>query len=149
MSEFVPIGSYVRVATAGNGRLLRRIGQVAQVREIAVNSFDEAMYCLSFPDAYEVGVPVDDVTPVIYDPLLLQRLANEVIVAVDQASTQYPAYNSLHEAYGVIKEEFDEFWAEVKRKQHQRDTEAVRKELIDMAATCVRTILDCGPDFKR
>lgn len=54
----------------------------------------------------------------------------------------YGPINSMHEAYAVMLEEMDEFWDEVKKKHDQRDSENMRKELIQIAAMCVRTIHD-------
>lgn len=43
---------------------------------------------------------------------------------------------SMHEGYAVIKEEFDEFWEEVKTKHPDR--EKVLEELTQVAAMCQR-----------
>ena len=64
---------------------------------------------------------------------LLAILMKEV--AVGQA---FGHYHSPHEAYGVIKEELDEFFEEVRRKHDQRDEEALFKEAIQVAATALR-----------
>lgn len=49
------------------------------------------------------------------------------------------------EAIGVIREEFDEFWDEVKKKQ--RDPEVELRELVQIAAMCQRAIEDLTPRF--
>lgn len=49
---------------------------------------------------------------------------------------------SLHEGYGVILEEVEEFWAEVRKK---KSTPArVKAELEQIAAMAIRVIEDCG-----
>lgn len=48
------------------------------------------------------------------------------------------------EGHGVILEEFEEFWAEVKAKNDLRDGLAMLKELVQVAAMCMRTAEDAG-----
>lgn len=45
-------------------------------------------------------------------------------------------FNSCHEAYGVIAEEFDEFWDEVKAKAAERNYSNMLIELVQIAACC-------------
>lgn len=54
----------------------------------------------------------------------------------------YGPLHSEHEAYAVISEELDEFWEEVRKKRQVRSPEAMRKELIQVAAMAIRTIYD-------
>lgn len=76
---------------------------------------------------------------------VVARIEDEVIRAVQL----HKGINSLHEAKAVIEEEFDEFWELVKvnprklspEEQFNRLNE-LRKELIQTAAMCVRTIVD-------
>ncbi len=68
-----------------------------------------------------------------------------------KATAAHGAMRTRHEAYGVIAEEFDEFFEEVK-KNPAKMTEmqnivwknALRKELIQTAAMCARAIVDLG-----
>lgn len=46
---------------------------------------------------------------------------------------------SIHEAYGLLAEEVDEFFEEVKKKRRARFDEEVIKELVQIAAVCYRT----------
>jgi hypothetical protein len=74
-----------------------------------------------------------------------EQLAFEVAVEVERAQSLFAPINGPHEGYGVIKEEFDEFWDEVKRYNlnKNRDTRPqMRLELIQLAAMCLRTIHD-------
>lgn len=47
-------------------------------------------------------------------------------------------FNSAHEAYGVIKEEFEEFWDEVKKKESDRSFKAMQAELLQVAASALK-----------
>jgi hypothetical protein len=58
--------------------------------------------------------------------------------------------HSLHEAKAVIEEEFDELWEQVKINPKKLDVDRqllrqarMRTELIQIAAMCVRAIVDC------
>jgi hypothetical protein len=59
---------------------------------------------------------------------------NEIMSAVGK----WPAFNSAHEAYGVLLEEMDELWDEVKINQKHRTLSAMRKEAIQVAAMALR-----------
>lgn len=59
-----------------------------------------------------------------------------------------PKYASYHEAYGVLKEEVDEFWEEVRLKEANRKPENLRHELIQVAAVAIRAarMVDVGDE---
>ena len=60
---------------------------------------------------------------------------------LERARTLHTAkLNSPHEAAAVIREEFEEFWDEVKRKD--RNNLAMLKELVHTAAMCQRAAED-------
>lgn len=72
-------------------------------------------------------------------------IAGEVADEVVRASQMFGPMTSPHEAYGVIKEEFDEYWDEVKafNPRKNRDTRPrQREELVQLAAMAIRAILD-------
>jgi hypothetical protein len=76
---------------------------------------------------------------------ILNKILNEVFSEARRAASMFPPMNSPHEAEAVIREEFDEYWDEVKRHSmnKQRDTRPrQREELIQLAAMCVRAIYD-------
>jgi glutamyl-tRNA reductase len=75
---------------------------------------------------------------------LLTSVLDEIGDELREAMNKHAPLNSAHEAYAVILEELDEFWDEVKKKREQRSKYAMRRELIQVAAMCVRTILDVG-----
>lgn len=61
----------------------------------------------------------------------------EAQIAIDQA--KYGDYASLHEGYGVLAEEFAEFFEAVRMRQSDpRRTLIARQELIQIAAIAVR-----------
>ena len=76
----------------------------------------------------------------------IQKIVGEVYDEVVRACTLHDPMNSPHEAESVIREEFEEYWDEVKRyNPHKpgRDTRPrQREELIQLAAMAMRAILD-------
>lgn len=54
------------------------------------------------------------------------------------ATEKYGGFNSAHEAYGVLLEEVEEFWDEVKLKRNLRNTDNMRKELVQIAAMALK-----------
>ena len=52
------------------------------------------------------------------------------------AKSNYPPFHNLHEAYAVILEEMDELWAEIKKKNPNKNL--VRAEAIQVAAMAIR-----------
>jgi hypothetical protein len=77
----------------------------------------------------------------------LYGIAEQVALEAKRAADIYEPMNGPHEAYAIIKEEFEEFWEEVKAYSipKGRDTRAnMRLELIQTAAMCIRTIKDLG-----
>lgn len=45
---------------------------------------------------------------------------------------------SVHEGYGILMEEVDEFWDEVKKRTENRNIENMRLELVQIAAVCYK-----------
>jgi len=71
------------------------------------------------------------------------RVVRDVEAELDRATKQYAAFSSMYEAYAVVREEVEELWDEIKKKD--RDLVKMRKEAIQVAAMAVRTALDiCG-----
>jgi spermidine synthase len=46
----------------------------------------------------------------------LKQIIEDVIEEVRYAESKYPSYHSGHEGYGIIAEELDELWDEIKMK---------------------------------
>ena len=59
-----------------------------------------------------------------------------------RAIKKYPSFHSNHEGYAVIKEEVDELWDEIKKCKGIRKNEPMEKELIQVAAMCLRFLTD-------
>lgn len=57
---------------------------------------------------------------------------------LDNASHAYGPFNSPHEGYAVILEELDEMWDDIKANRFPDS----KKEAIQVAAMCIRYILD-------
>lgn len=57
---------------------------------------------------------------------------------VSNAKRTYGHFNSTHEVYGVLIEEVEEFWAEVKKKPDDTNVTSMIKELIQIAAIAQR-----------
>ena len=76
----------------------------------------------------------------------VQKVAEEIVAEASRASALFPPMNSPHEAAAVIREEFDEYWDDVKKhntSKPDRDTRPrQREELIQLAAMCIRAITD-------
>lgn len=64
--------------------------------------------------------------------------AREAITAADK----WGPYNSAHEGFAVLHEEFDELKAHVWTKQKDRNLAAMRTEAIHVAAVALRFVYD-------
>ena len=73
---------------------------------------------------------------------MLADVLSDVREEVNRAEELHKPINSLHEGYAVIAEDLDEFWDHVKLRSEKRDHVAVRTELVQTAAMCMRTILN-------
>ena len=70
-------------------------------------------------------------------------VANSVVHELARARGLHPTnMQNAHEAYAVIKEELDEFWAEVMKKSEARSKEKMAEELIQVAAMAIRAVTD-------
>ena len=61
-------------------------------------------------------------------PLIDKNIRDEM----EESVLKYGAFHSFHEAYGVLKEEVDELWNEIKRKEY--DYDKIYEEAIQVAA---------------
>ena len=66
---------------------------------------------------------------------ILREVTNRLRIAQERHG---PAFASAHEAVSVIREELDELWDEVKRKEHMRSNVKLRNETIDIAVAALR-----------
>jgi hypothetical protein len=79
----------------------------------------------------------------------IEDLCDLVGVELRRAVGLHKGMNSQHEAYAVILEELEEFWEQVKINPKKLSPEAqndrlveMRKELLQIAAMCVRAVID-------
>ena len=71
----------------------------------------------------------------------LQKSLEDVCLEVEQAKGIFSAaFVNYHEAHAVIREEFDELWNEVKKKNP--DEEKIRTEAKQTAAMCLRLMVE-------
>ncbi len=63
-------------------------------------------------------------------------IEKDVKEALKFAESNFPEYNSYHEGFGIIAEEFDELWDEIKEKDHNRLK--LYKEASHVACTAIR-----------
>ena len=72
--------------------------------------------------------------------------ARDLIAAeCERAQAMFCPFNSSHEAYGVIREELDEFWDAVKAN----DGPGARAEAVQVAAMALRFLVEQPPMVKR
>lgn len=61
----------------------------------------------------------------------------------ERAMLNYPPFKSPHEGFAIILEEMDELWTEIKkRKNGNPNSDAIKKEAVQLAAMCKRFLLD-------
>lgn len=81
---------------------------------------------------------------------LIQRAMIDAEGELHKAMDLWPAFNSAHEGYAVLAEEFDELWAHVKTNQKRRDLPAMRAEAIQVAAMALRFAVEvCNEETGR
>lgn len=73
------------------------------------------------------------------------NILDELAQSLDKARVKHNNMHNSHEAYAIIKEEFDEVWEEIRKLQYDStdNTAQLRKELLHTAAMCIRAIEDC------
>lgn len=74
--------------------------------------------------------------------MTILTIAAEAADEAEGASHNWPPFNSAHEGFAVLHEEFDELKAHVWTNQKRRDLEAMRKEAIQVAAMAIRFVHD-------
>lgn len=80
----------------------------------------------------------------ILPPDALGAATEEAYLEVRRAKVKHPGeFNSLHEGYGVLLEEVDELWDEI--KIDKADRKRVRTEAIQVAAMALRIASELTP----
>lgn len=73
----------------------------------------------------------------------IEKAMNEVLEELSKVKKKYPLdFNSLHEGYAVAKEEVDELWDEIKKKNP--DKNKIRTEAMQAAAMFIRIMSELG-----
>ncbi len=68
------------------------------------------------------------------DEQAVKQVLTDVELELVDAFAAYGPFNSVHEGYGIILEELDELWDEIKKKIATRDPQAMYNEAIQVAA---------------
>ena len=68
----------------------------------------------------------------------LANILGEIEDELIRATEKFGPFNSTHEGYAVLLEEFDEMWQEIKHGTPER----MREEAVQVAAMAVRLIHD-------
>ena len=73
-----------------------------------------------------------------------------VVQEVARAQSNWPPFNSAHEGFAIMQEEFDELKEHVWTNQKKRDIDAMRTEAIQVAAMAMRFITEvCNEETGR
>ena len=70
----------------------------------------------------------------------MEDIVDEVCAELIRAVGRYPTFASGHEGWAVIREEMDELWDEVRKRNS--DPDRMRAEAIQVAAMGIRFVLD-------
>jgi hypothetical protein len=70
----------------------------------------------------------------------ISQAISKILTEHGRAISNFKRLNSPHEGHAVIREEFDELWDEVKRKQH--DYAAMEKEAVQLGAMVIRFLTE-------
>lgn len=78
--------------------------------------------------------------PPVSNVISVEEIYERVQAEYMRSRVLFPSFVSFHEAYGVILEEFDELWDEIKRKVV--NVVDIRKEAIQMMAMLTAMIIE-------
>jgi len=67
-----------------------------------------------------------------------EKVIEDVVLELSRATAKFGPFNSSHEGYAVIKEEFDEMWDEIKKNDIPRS----REECVQVASSAIRYLID-------
>lgn len=70
----------------------------------------------------------------------IQTAMRKILHEHNSAIARFKPLNSPHEGHAVIREEFDELWVEVKRRE--QDHAAMEKEAIQLGAMVIRFLTE-------
>jgi hypothetical protein len=72
------------------------------------------------------------------DDSIERIIAGLILKEAERAVELHGDFNSDHEAYGVLMEEVEEVWEQVKRKCGERDRRAMVEELVQIGAVALK-----------
>lgn len=75
-----------------------------------------------------------------------KSVGDEAVDEAVKAGTMWPPFNSAHEGFAILMEEFEELKAHVWMNQKRRDLPAMRAEAIQVAAMAIRFAKDVIDD---
>lgn len=71
-----------------------------------------------------------------------EDIAEEMLLELNKATSEFGAFHNAHEGLAVIWEEFEELKEEVFKKQSEYDMKNMKKEAIHLGAMAMRFIRD-------
>ncbi|KLU66321.1 hypothetical protein DEAC_c17200 [Desulfosporosinus acididurans] len=74
------------------------------------------------------------------------KIVSDVCTELQKTMTKWPLFNSRHEGYGVILEELDELWDEVKKRNP--DVKNMRSEAVQVAAMAMKFIMSMENEWE-
>lgn len=79
----------------------------------------------------------------------IDKIIHDIILELENSNELHCNFHSSHEWYGVLKEEVDELWDEIKNTKYPYTCNSVmKKEAIQIAAMAIKGILSlCKTDF--
>lgn len=69
---------------------------------------------------------------------LYREIADQAAEEASRAASMWPPFNSAHEGFAVLHEEFDELKEQVGVNQKRRDLDKMKAEAIQVAAMAIR-----------
>jgi NTP pyrophosphatase (non-canonical NTP hydrolase) len=115
------------------------IGGKLLMEDGVMTSWDELMRDRRHLDWFEGWEIFQEETYEAKQSKVLTAIGEEV----RRAKKVFPEnFHNQHEAYGVLLEEVDELWDEIKKNQRNYDLDAQRKEATQAAAMLVRLLVE-------
>lgn len=71
----------------------------------------------------------------------LRGLASALVLEYRRARTLHPGFHSAHEGWAVLKEEMDELWDEIRKKNS--DPVLMAEEAVQIGAMALKFLVDC------
>ncbi len=72
----------------------------------------------------------------------VKKATTRVLQEYNAAASMFVPFSSNHQAYAVLKEEFDELWDEIKHTNRSLDVKNLEHEAVQVAAMALRFLTD-------